>query len=60
MPIVACQPEVNLGFIAGSGGTQRLPRIVGLDKGAELLRTGRPISSAEAVEIGLIHKEVES
>jgi enoyl-CoA hydratase/3-hydroxyacyl-CoA dehydrogenase len=59
LPVAACQPEVNLGFIAGSGGTQRLPRLVGLDKGAELLRTGRPISSREAVEIGLIHKEVE-
>ncbi len=57
--VLACQPEVNLGFIAGAGGTQRLPRLVGLDKGAELLRTGRPVSSAEAVEIGLIHKEVE-
>lgn len=59
LPIVACQPEVNLGFIPGAGGTQRLPRLVGLDKGAEILRTGRPISSAEAVEIGLIYKEVE-
>jgi len=59
LPVVACQPEVNLGFIAGAGGTQRLPRLVGLDKGAELLRTGRPISSREAVDIGLIHKEVE-
>ena len=59
LPVAACQPEVNLGFIAGSGGTQRLPRLVGLDKGAELLRTGRPISSQEAVDIGLIHKEVE-
>jgi enoyl-CoA hydratase/carnithine racemase len=57
--IAVCQPEVNLGFIAGSGGTQRLPRLVGVDKGAEILRTGRPISSQEAVEIGLIYKEVE-
>jgi enoyl-CoA hydratase/3-hydroxyacyl-CoA dehydrogenase len=59
LPIVAGQPEVNLGFIPGAGGTQRLPRLVGLDKGAEILRTGRPISSAEAVEIGLVYKEVE-
>ncbi|MFQ5825645.1 MAG: 3-hydroxyacyl-CoA dehydrogenase/enoyl-CoA hydratase family protein, partial [bacterium] len=59
LPIVVGQPEVNLGFIPGAGGTQRLPRLVGLDKGAEILRTGRPISSAEAVEIGLVYKEVE-
>ncbi len=59
MPVLACQPEVNLGFIAGAGGTQRLPRLVGLDIAAEILRTGRPVSSVEAVEIGLVYKEVE-
>ncbi len=59
LPIVVCQPEVNLGFIPGSGGTQRLPRLVGLATGAEILRTGRPVSSEEAVRIGLILKEVE-
>ncbi len=53
------QPEVNLGFIPGAGATQRLPRWIGLEKAAELLRTARPISSAEAVELGLIRQEVE-
>ena len=52
------QPEVNLGIIPGAGGTQRLPRWVGVEKAAELMRTGRPISSAEALSIGLISEEV--
>ena len=59
MSIAVCQPEVNLGFIPGAGGTQRIPRLVGLDKGAEILRTGRPVSSAVAAEIGLVYKEVQ-
>lgn len=59
LKIAACQPEVNLGFIPGAGGTQRLPRLVGVGKAAEILRTARPISSREAVEIGLASKEVE-
>ena len=59
LPIVACQPEVNLGFIPGSGGTQRLPRLVGVDVAAEILRTARPVSGKEALEIGLIDKEIE-
>ena len=53
------QPEVNLGIIPGAGGTQRLPRWVGIEKAAELLRTGRTVSSSEAVTIGLINEEVE-
>ncbi len=59
MKIAACQPEVNLGFIPGAGGTQRLPRLVGISKAAEILRTARPVSSSEAVEIGLAREEVE-
>lgn len=57
--ILAGQPEVNLGIIPGAGGTQRLPRIIGIDRAAELMRTARPISSSEAAEMGLILKEVE-
>lgn len=59
MPVVACQPEVNLGFIAGSGGTQRLPRLIGIQNAAEILRTGRPVGSSEAVGIGLVNRETE-
>ncbi len=58
MKIAACQPEVNLGFIPGAGGTQRLPRLVGISKAAEILRTARPVSSREAVEIGLARAEI--
>ena len=46
------QPEVNLGIIPGYGGTQRLPRLVGLEKAAELLRTGRSVGAKEACELG--------
>ncbi len=59
-PLLVCQPEVNLGFIAGAGGTQRLPRLVGVEKAAEILRTARNVSGKEAAEIGLVHQEVES
>lgn len=56
---LAGQPETNLGIIPGAGGTQRLPRIVGFEKAAEMMRTGRPLSSAEAHTCGLISEEVE-
>jgi len=46
------QPEVNLGIIPGYGGTQRLPRIIGLERGLDLLRTGRSIGAREAREWG--------
>ncbi|MBT4371675.1 MAG: 3-hydroxyacyl-CoA dehydrogenase/enoyl-CoA hydratase family protein [Candidatus Marinimicrobia bacterium] len=59
LPILACQPEVNLGFIPGAGGTQRLPRLVGLNIASDILRTGRPVSANEAFEIGLIDKLVD-
>lgn len=57
---LAGQPEPNLGIIPGAGGTQRLPRIVGLDKAWPLLRTGKPISGAEGLALGLISEEVEA
>jgi enoyl-CoA hydratase/carnithine racemase len=41
------QPEIKLGLIPGYGGTQRLPRIIGLERGMDLLRTGRPIFAKE-------------
>ena len=52
------QPEPNLGIIPGAGGTQRLPRWIGMEAAARILRTGRPISSAEALTLGLISEEV--
>lgn len=46
-------PEVTLGVIPGAGGTQRLPRLVGVTKAKELIFTGRPVDGPEAVRIGL-------
>jgi enoyl-CoA hydratase / 3-hydroxyacyl-CoA dehydrogenase len=59
MAVLAAQPEPNLGIIPGAGATQRLPRLIGLENAWPLLRTGRPISSARAVELGLARGEVE-
>lgn len=47
------QPEVKLGVIPGFGGTQRLSRLVGMQRSKELQFTGRNVKAAEAVEIGL-------
>jgi enoyl-CoA hydratase len=48
------QPEVKLGVIPGFGGTQRLPRRIGVAKAKELCMTGDAISAAEALRIGLV------
>ncbi len=53
------QPEVNLGIIPGYGGTQRLARIVGMGRAAELLITGAFIDADEAHRIGLVNRVVE-
>ena len=57
MPIIGC-PEVNLGIIPGSGGTQRLPRLIGMAKAKELLFMGDTVSGDEAYRIGLVNKVV--
>lgn len=49
------QPEINLGLIPGFGGTQRLPRLIGLAKAAELILTGDMITAPEAHRLGLIN-----
>ena len=52
------QPEVNLGLIPGAGGTQRLPRLVGVPKALEMIATGKPIGAADALANGLIDEIV--
>jgi 3-hydroxyacyl-CoA dehydrogenase len=48
------QPEVNLGIIPGAEGTQRLPRLVGVEKAIEMFVTGKPIAAADALAVGLV------
>ncbi|MEB2300853.1 enoyl-CoA hydratase [Lysinibacillus xylanilyticus] len=49
-------PELQLGLIPGFGGTQRLPRYVGVAKAAEMMFTSEPISGTEAVQWGLANR----
>ncbi len=52
------QPEINIGIIPGGGGTQRLPRLIGVCKAKELIFTGDIISAEEALNLGLINRVV--
>ena len=52
------QPEVKLGIIPGAGGTQRLARIVGFQKAKEIVMSGRFVSAAEALQLGLADQVV--
>ncbi|MEM0493331.1 MAG: enoyl-CoA hydratase-related protein [Candidatus Thermoplasmatota archaeon] len=53
------QPEINLGIPPGFGGTQRLPRLVGVMKAKEMLFTGEPVTALEALDMGLVCRVVE-
>jgi len=48
------QPEILLGIIPGAGGTQRLPRLIGVAKAKDLIFTGRFVDAQECLEIGLV------
>jgi 3-hydroxyacyl-CoA dehydrogenase/enoyl-CoA hydratase/carnithine racemase len=54
------QPEVQIGLIPGAGGTQRLPRLVGLRYALEMITIGKPISAEKAHSIGLVDEVVEA
>ncbi len=51
-------PEVQLGLIPGAGGTQRLPRLVGLRAALDMILTGRKVRSRKALKMGLVHELV--
>ncbi len=52
------QPEIKLGVIPGAGGTQRLPRLVGVGRARDIVYTGRMVDAAEAHRIGLADRVV--
>ena len=53
------QPEVNLGLIPGAAGTQRLPRLAGLQKAVEMCAFGQPIGAQEALACGIADRVIE-
>lgn len=53
------QPEVKLGLIPGAGGTQRLPRLAGVAKAAEMCAGGEPIKGPEALSCGIVDRVVD-
>ena len=53
------QPEINIGIFPGGGGTQRLPRLVGMGMAKKMVLTGEMISAEEAYRIGLVEEIVE-
>jgi 3-hydroxyacyl-CoA dehydrogenase len=52
-------PEVNLGLLPGAGGTQRLPRVVGVPKALDMMTSGRHIGTGEALEAGLVDEVID-
>ena len=52
-------PEVKLGLLPGAGGTQRTPRLAGIEAALQLMTSGVPIAAAQAMEVGLIDRIID-
>ena len=52
-------PEVKLGLLPGAGGTQRLPRVAGVEKALEMCATGNPIGAKDGFDCGLVDRLIE-
>ena len=52
-------PEVTLGIIPGAGGTQRMPRLIGVEKALEFILSARPVDATQAVQLGFLDEVVE-
>ncbi|GLQ06684.1 3-hydroxyacyl-CoA dehydrogenase NAD-binding domain-containing protein [Sneathiella chinensis] len=52
-------PEVKLGILPGAGGTQRLPRVVGVPMALEMITSGNPIGASKALEVGLVSEIID-
>ena len=55
-----CQMEILRGAIPGAGASQRLPRLIGAGRAAEMILTGRPVGAQEAKEIGLLNALIDA
>ncbi len=53
-------PELTLGIIPGAGGTQRMPRLIGVAQTMELVLAARPVDAAKALELGIIDRVIEA
>ncbi|HEY8538200.1 MAG TPA: 3-hydroxyacyl-CoA dehydrogenase NAD-binding domain-containing protein [Steroidobacteraceae bacterium] len=52
-------PEVTLGIIPGAGGTQRLPRLIGVERALEMILNARPVDAKQAIELGFLDATIE-
>ncbi len=52
-------PEVSLGLVPGGGGTQRLPRLIGVNDAVRLVTSGKPVGAADALSLGLVDEVFE-